>query len=84
MLFADAAPENIIIRQTPPLPAHLSGAAQGCGVEIAEDFQRDLTGKHHEGVYPDDMGQLFGKERQLREAAHRQEALQNECAPRMR
>ena len=65
MLLADPAPEDVVVRESLPTPAHLRCAAEGRGIEVSEDLQRDFAGENGEGVDPDEMGELFAEQREL-------------------
>ena len=77
MLFADPPPQYIVIRETPPLLADLSGPTEGSGIEVGEDPEGNFVGKEGEGIDPNDVGELVGEERELGETAHGQETLEN-------
>ena len=59
MLFTYAAPEDVIISKALPLPVDLGSTTEGCCVEIAEDFERNLAGKDEEWVYADQIAELL-------------------------
>ena len=80
VLLADAPPENIVVREALPPPADLRGAAEGDGVEIAEDLEGDLARQGGEGVDADEEGELLGEEGELGEAAHGEDAAEDELA----
>ena len=78
MLLANATPQDVVVRKVLPLASYLGGAAQGSGVEITEYFQTDLTGEDCKGIDADEMRELLGEQRELGEAAHGEEALEDE------
>ena len=84
MLLADSAPKNIIVCELTPGPTDLSGATERDGVEIAKDFECHLAREDGERVEADEQVQLFGKRRELGEAAHREDAFEDDFAPWMR
>lgn len=55
VLLTNTPPKDIIIGQALPFPINLGSTAEGCGVEVSEDFEGNLTGKDGEGVDPDEM-----------------------------
>ena len=65
VLFADASPEDIVVRETLPSSADLRGATQRRGIEVAENFKRDFAREDGEGIDTDKVGQLLAQERQL-------------------
>lgn len=66
-----------------PLLADLSGPTEGSGVEVGKDSEGNFVGKNREGVNPNDVGELVGEERQLRETAHGQQTLEDQGTPGM-
>src|SRR5882762_5381342 len=49
VLFAYAAPEDVVVGEGLPAAADLGCAAEGHGVEASEHFEGDLAGKDGEG-----------------------------------
>ena len=70
MLLADSPPQYVIIGKTAPLLADLSSSTEGSGVEVGKDPEGNFVGKDGEGVDPNNVGELVGEERELREATH--------------
>jgi hypothetical protein len=68
VLSAHPAPEEVIVRERLPRFVDLRRAAEGDGVEVAEDAEVDLAGQEGEGVDADDLVQRVGQVRQLRAA----------------
>ena len=83
VLLADAAPEDVIIGEALPQSADLGGAAEGGRVEIAENLKGDFVREDGEGVYPDQMRELLGEEGELGEAAHGEQAVEDEGPARV-
>lgn len=59
MLFADVPPEDIVVCKTRPGLVDLCSAAEGDGVEVSEDLDRNFTGKDSEWVDADDGLELI-------------------------
>lgn len=81
MLLADSPPQDIIVRKTFPLLAHLGSPTERSGIEACEDSEGHFVGENGEGIDPDNVGELVDEERELREAAHCQQALKNQGPP---
>ena len=81
MLLTDPPPQDIIIRKTFPLLVDLGSPAERGGVEVGEDPERHFVREDGEGVDADDVGELVNEERELREAAHCQQSLENQGTP---
>jgi hypothetical protein len=79
MLFAYSSPENIVICQSFPLLAHLSGAAQGSGIQVSQNLQGDFPGQDGEWIDTNEVCELLGKQGKLRKATHGEDALKDEC-----
>lgn len=58
----------------------MRGPTEGGCIEITEDLEQDFAGKDGEWVDPDQVGELFGKEGELGEAAHGEEPMEDERA----
>lgn len=78
MLLAYSFPKHIVIRKSLPLLRHLCRSTQGGSIEIAKDLQTDLPWQNIEWVDPDEVGELLGYQGELREAAHCEEALEDQ------
>ncbi|KAI3485147.1 hypothetical protein L1887_51584 [Cichorium endivia] len=84
VLLAHVAPEQIVVGQLLPRAAHLCGAAEADGVEVTEHLERDLAREEREGVDADGQRELRGEKRELAEAAHGEDALQDESSAGVR
>jgi hypothetical protein len=84
VLFAYPAPEDVIVGEFSPLFADLGCATEGGCVEAAEDLEGDFTREYGKGIDANEMRELFGEERELREAAHGEDALKNQRTAWMR
>ena len=61
-----------------PVSADLSSSAEGGGVKQGEVLEGYFAGKDDKGVYADEMAELFCEEGQLGEAAHGEDAAEDE------
>lgn len=55
MLFADTAPENVIVRERLPLLANLCSAAERSRIEVPENFEGNFAREDGEGIDTDEM-----------------------------
>ena len=78
MLFAYPAPEDVVVGEGAPASADLGSSAERGGVEQGEDLEGYFAGKDDKGVYADEMAELFCEEGQLGEAAHGEDAAEDE------
>lgn len=84
MLFAYSTPENVVICKTTPASAHLCCPAEGSGIKICKNLEGYFAGEDGEGVDANELTELFGEEGELREAAHRKDASEDELSSGVR
>lgn len=80
VLLAHLVPDHIVVGELSPFAAHLSRFAERGCVEIGEDFEAQLMRQCANEVDLDQVTDGRGDERQLREAALSQNALEHEVA----
>jgi hypothetical protein len=84
VLFTDASPENVVVGECSPALGDLCSPAERCGIQMLKDLETEFVRKDNEGVYANEMSELLCEQGELGEAAHGQEALENETPAGMR
>ena len=78
MLLADLAPEDIVVGKAAPMFGDLGGTTEGYSVEVGKDLERDFAREDNERVDSDEVTELLCEKGELGEAAHGEQALEDE------
>ena len=80
MLLTRPVPYHVVVSQGSPAWGNLGGAAEGGGVEVAQNFEGQLRRKGSEEIDSDEFTDASGNEGKLGEAALSEDALQHQFA----
>jgi len=70
MLLADFVPEDIVVSKAAPVSGDLGSPTKGCSVEVGKNLEGNFAREDGEGVYSDEVAELFCEQGELGEAAH--------------
>ena len=84
VLLTYTLPDDVVVRQALPPLGDLRCPTQRGRIQVAEDLETDFSRKDGKGVDADEVGELLGQQGELGEAAHGEEALEDEGPAGMR